>query len=543
MFLEEKSHTPTSRLWQNSSMPSDGATTRLSGRPYQLQAIDQTCQALSKHSKVVLVAATASGKSVIIALLVARFLARFPAGRVLVLCHQSEILSQNESKLHAAGVESVGVNCAALRRRDSDHQVILASRDTLGRDPLLCGAFDLVIVDEAHLVSPSKESRYQKIFTAVAPRFVVGLTGTPWRLDNGLIYGKRKFFEKATGNITIDVLVKGGFLSPYRFPQLESHIDTSQVKTKGADFDEASLSAVSSTEAVVARCLDTWESQGEGRRVSLFFCCSLAHAAMVTSMLEDRGVVTGYLDGKTKQADREALLDGAKRGAFRAVVNVGVLTTGVDIPIIDCVVMLRATQSAALFVQCIGRGLRRFEGKDDCLVLDMAGNFERFESLDSPFIPQTTGAKKDKDAMRQALGEYGMTLELDGGEVPGKECPECGNMVFIATRVCPQCKHVFINHSDKAHAGNIGGTARVDVFRVTWAYSQTKRGKTCVIVSYATKRRVYREWLNIGEENEWIRRQAQTKLAWVQKHAQSIRAVEVKGLESKYPKLTPLLEA
>ena len=461
---------------------------KMLARDYQIEAVEATRLALAKHKKVLIVAPTASGKSMMIAL-ISRF-AKEKGNRVLVLCHQSEILCQNEETLNKIAPEvKTGIFCASAGRKDTQGDVIFASRDSIAGNETKLGKFKLILIDEAHLVPKKKSTRYQKIFSAIECEYYVGLSATPFRLDSGNIWGEGQFFETISYNISLDFLTDRGYLCPTSFPRLKSLVDLSTVKISRVtkDYDEKDLARVTATEDVVAKSIETWESYASNRKVSLFFTCSIAHAAMVTSQLKARGYSVGYIDGSTKEKDRSELFDDAKAGKYRALVNVGVLTTGVDIPVIDCVVMLRATKSASLFVQCVGRGLRTAPDKKDLLIIDCAGNFDRFGSLSEPVLYSPKQINNHKTKPTGSLAP----------NAPTKICPSCRSKQHAGKKVCGFCGHVFINHSDRAFDGQLLSEGVFAVENYSVRYSETQAGEKCVVVRWDLKglNKVINEWV------------------------------------------------
>jgi DNA repair protein RadD len=504
-------------------------------RPFQQQAIDATALALTKVRRTIIESPTASGKSVIIAGIIARIFEKSPNSRVLVLCHQGEILVQNQLRMLSFGIKNTGIYCAQLGKKENNTQVVLASRDSLGRKPTVCGHFDFILVDEAHLVAEKEKTQYQKIFDALMPKYVIGLTGTPWRQDNGLIYGHGRFWESCAFKIEMQALFDEGFLCPYILPVQEQIIDTTGIKTTAGDFNNAQLSQASSAPEVVGRCLDAWQREASGRKVSLFFCCSRAHAAIVVDALNARRVgAVAYLDGETSQGQREQILKDAAQGRFKAIVNVGVLTTGVDIPAIDCVVFLRATKSISLFIQMAGRGLRIHHGKENVLFLDTAGNFDRFGSLEDPYAP---GGKKPKIKTQwtdQQLLEMGIDPDEMKAEPPQKSCPSCKTVLPAAATSCYACGNIFFNHSDNFRTGTAGA---YDVLRVTSRNAVTKKGDNAIVVTYTTQGQVFQEWLLPEKEgfHQWRARNRQKQLK------AGIKKILVKpGKSTAYPEITVL---
>ncbi len=338
-------------------------------RPYQIEAVNACALALRSDSRALIVASTGSGKSIVAASIAQRFLEKNAKARVLILCYVQEILQSNHEACLAFGIDS-GIYCAGAGQRSKANRVIHASRDSLGTKPHTCGHFDMIIIDEVHMVCQDEGSRYQKIIAALNPKYLVGLTASAYRLQGGYIYGKRKLFPKVAYEIGMDTLTKQGFLVPFVFPSVPKLVDTSGVKLKNGEFDTQIIEKVVCDSSIIAQSLKVWHDHAKDRHCSLFFCHSLDHAKRCEAQFKAMfpGLTTGYLDGTTHKGQRTDLIEEMKAGKVKAVFNVGVLTTGTNIPIIDCVVWLRPTMSAVLFVQGSGRGSRLFPKKADCIV-------------------------------------------------------------------------------------------------------------------------------------------------------------------------------
>lgn len=418
-------------------------------RDYQEEAITKTGQALRTHKRVVLTAATGAGKSLLIAHIVKRFCEKNQGSRVLILCHQAEILIQNKEKLESIGIQC-SVYCASLGRKEIYGNVILASRDSCASktSALLTQRFSLILVDECHLVGSQENSQYQKIFNAVKPVYIVGLTGSPYRMNGGVIYGKKKFWEMESYRVTVRELQERGFLCPHVFPKLPSIVNTQGLRSANGDFAIAALEQRSSTPDVVKKCVSEWWRIARSRVCSIFFCVSHAHAALVRDEISQYTAHVALVTGETTPQARERLMADARDGRVKAIVNVGVMTTGIDIPVIDCVVFLRATQSVSLMIQISGRGLRIAPDKKDCLFLDFTGNWQRFGGLDDPLIPAVgvSEKKSDSKAYLSLLAQLGIVEDTTPFEAPKKECPKCSERVANGKRVCV-CGHIFINHT------------------------------------------------------------------------------------------------
>lgn len=427
--------------------------TKIELRPYQQAAIESARKAIVEgRRRVLIIAPTGSGKSILAGKIAALAASK---SRVLVLCSQSHLIKQNLDKFCAFSDIDAGIYCAQLGRKDTTNRVIFASRDSLGRKPDVCGSFDGIILDEAHQLDVLEGTMYQKIVSAQENAWVVGMTGTPWRLSGGRIWGKGKFFEVVCYNISMTVLRQEGFLVPYRFPPVNTKIDTEGIKKTNGDFNIKQLECASSNEGIISGSVQEWLEYAPEMRCTMFFCVTRNHAQKVVLELskhlpEDQIV---YVDGDTK--DREHIFAKIRMGQIKAVVSIGTLTTGFDAPIVDCIVMLRATQSTSLFVQISGRGLRPYEGKKDLLILDFADNFKRFGTLENPMV-SSVGLQEKKLSEVESQGEK-------------KDCPACAAEISIFARECGFCGEIFkLNHSNKAHRlGEVILPVRMQVISVS----------------------------------------------------------------------------
>jgi len=475
---------------------------KIKPRDYQVEAVDSARLELANVSKTLIISPTASGKSIMVALMAS--LAASKGNRVLCLCMQGEILQQNETTLNRLAPEiTTGIYCAGQGRKDTDEQVIFASRDSLGVNPLACGAFSLVVIDEAHLVSANEKTTYKKILTALNPSYVVGYTGTPWRMNGGNIWGDSGYFDSVAYNIPMSLLVERGYLSTYRYPAItETIIDASDVKVSSTgDYNKKELDLVTCPDLIVNECIDAWERHKGNGRHSLFFCTSLAHAEKVHNLLLERGYAAGYLDGKTNKKTRKQLLEDAKAGRYECLVNVGTLTTGVDIPCIDTIVHLRPTKSVSLYIQMSGRGLRTYEGKDSLLILDFAGNVERFGAdLGRPVVNL---------GRNEMNGDRPDVLE-EAGE---KECPKCKSAADRSWFVCPLCGHKFVKIENTPYGQLVEG-GRNKVKGYAYYRSKTKKDEDCYVVAWDLGRaKPLKEWLlteRVGYFGDRMRKRLET---------------------------------
>ena len=238
-------------------MTSQLSLSKIVPRDYQDEAVSATALELSRVARTLIVAPTASGKSIMIAALVKRILNKNPDWRILVLCHQGHLLTQNEEKILDMVPDcDTGIYCAGVdSRKEYWSKVVLASRDSLGRKPDAAGMFNVVIIDEAHMVTTTageeKDDTYysriiknQGLFESC---LFIGLSGSPWRVGNGDIYGEDCFFESVAYDIKMKTLQERGYLCYPVFPKEQKKIidaDSLRVSSYG-DFTERDLNEIS----------------------------------------------------------------------------------------------------------------------------------------------------------------------------------------------------------------------------------------------------------------------------------------------------------
>jgi len=399
-------------------------------RPYQQRAIDQLYDwfRAGNTGNPCLVLPTGAGKSHIVAALCHDALTNWPETRVLMLTHVKELIEQNAAKLRAHWPGApMGIYSASVGRKELGEPITFAGIQSIRKRAAELGHVDLVIIDEAHLVSHKDEGGY-RTFIADLQRTnpalrVVGLTATPYRLGHGLITDGDALFDDLIEPVSIEELVQLGYLSRLRSKVTGARLDTTGVHTRGGEFVEAELQRAVNTKDQNERVVREVIGLAGDRRSWLFFCAGVEHAEAVCGVLRAKGVEAACVTGATPKGERERIIGAFRRGELKALSNANVLTTGFDHPGVDLIAMLRPTMSPGLYVQMAGRGLRIAEGKADCLVLDFAGVVERHGPITAVEPP---GRRKE-----------------GAGEAPVKVCDACAELVHPTVRVCPSCGFEF----------------------------------------------------------------------------------------------------
>ncbi|MCK6488470.1 MAG: DEAD/DEAH box helicase [Planctomycetes bacterium] len=464
-------------------------------RPYQEAAVAAVYQHLSERDdNPCVVIPTGGGKGVIVGRLCADVVQRWN-GRILVLTHVKELVDQNATQAGRFLTHLlVGVNSAGLRRRDLDHPVIVAGIQSVYQKACDLGRFDIVLIDEAHLIPPDGEGMYQTFLRdarALNPRLrVIGLTATPFRLKDGSICAPEHILNHVCYEVGVKELIRDGFLSPLVSKAGKAKADTNGLHVRGGEFIPDEVEHLMDDDGLVrAACAEIAE-QTRSRKACLIFAAGVQHAEHVSATLASAvGAEVACIFGHTPDGERDRMVAQFKKGDLRYLVNVGVLTTGFDAPQVDCVALLRPTMSPGLYYQMVGRGFRLAPGKDDCLVLDFGGNVLRHGPVDALAI-------KDPN-------------ERDGGAAPAKECPQCQAVIAAGFAACPQCGFVFPPPEREKHereasaAGVLSGqvtTADHQVRAVFYAIHQ-KRGappetpKTLRVEYEVGIGQVHKEWV------------------------------------------------
>jgi superfamily II DNA or RNA helicase/HKD family nuclease len=326
------------------------------------------------HARALAVLATGLGKTWLAAFDVDR-LARdsgtFP--RVLFLAHRAELLAQAaETFRRLRYPDPLQFGWFIGEEDQLDGEVVLASVQKLSRaehlERLGRGAFDYVIVDEVHHATAAS---YRRVIERLSPRFLLGLTATPDRADEGDVLGL--FDDNLAYRADLGIGIERELLSPFAYFGLKDTVDYANIPWRNHRFDSAVLEAAVETQARMERAWSAWLEHAGSR--TLVFCCSVRHADFVAAWLRERGVRAAavYAGGTTDRA--EALRDLAA-GELDALCAVDLLNEGVDLPDVDRVVMLRPTESPVVFLQQFGRGLRKASGKKRLTVIDSSATIE-----------------------------------------------------------------------------------------------------------------------------------------------------------------------
>jgi DNA repair protein RadD len=398
-------------------------------RPYQEAAKTAVYDHLrTRDDNPCVVIPTAGGKTPLIASICQDAVGQWD-GRVLILAHVKELLEQAAEKLSAVCPEvKFGVYSAGLKRRDTEHAVIIAGVQSVYRRACELDAFDLVIIDEAHMIPLEGDGMYRQFLAdakVINPNLrIIGCTATPFRMKTGTICTSEGFLNHICYEVGVKELIRDGYLCPLITKNGINKADTSQLHVRGGEYVAGEVEDLMDQEQLVVAACGELVGYTEERRAVLIFASGIQHGEHVVRELRERHhVECGFVTGETPTKERDSLLERFKAGGLKYLCNVNVLTTGFDAPNIDCVALVRPTLSPGLYYQMVGRGFRLHPSKQNCLVLDFGGNVLRHGPVDQITIrePRPTG----------------------NGPAPAKECPQCFSVIATGYTRCPDCGYEF----------------------------------------------------------------------------------------------------
>lgn len=387
--------------------------------PFQERLLEQVELARQQgHHRNLLVAATGTGKTVMSAVDYARLRAKLPRARLLFVAHREEILEQSRHTFaHALRDASFGELWVGGERPTHFEHVFasIQSLNASGLQSLDADHFDIVIVDEFHHAAAAS---YKRLLEHVRPRELLGLTATPERSDGVSIL--HWFDDRIAAELRLWDAIDQHRLTPFAYYGIADELDLREVPwTHGVGYDvEGVTNLITATDIWARRVLKEFvEHVGAPSEVrALGFCVSIAHARYMARVFREHGVAAVAVWADTSHEERAHSLRELAAGRINVVFSVDLFNEGVDVPSVDALLMLRPTDSPLLFLQQLGRGLRKSEGKTVCTVLDFVGQHRKEFRYDRRFQALLGGSRAS--VVQQVQREFpflpaGCHMELD----------------------------------------------------------------------------------------------------------------------------------
>lgn len=389
-------------------------------RPRQIQAIaDLRAAYASGYRSPILRAATGFGKTFTTAEIIRNSVSR--GKRVWFTAHLRELLLDTSKRLTGSGIHHSFI-CAGYPMGLKQPVQVVSAETLVRRLPKIPGSLwpDLLIVDEAHVGM----DRTRALQTALGNPLSLLLTATPSRLDGR---GLGEIADTIIETCGTQDLIDEGLLVPIRY-FAPSHVDLAGVKTRAGEYAQDELAAAMDKPSITGSAVAHYRKLAH-RRPAVAFCVSLEHAEHTAMEFRAAGYRSIVVSGNSTEADRRNALNALRDGNVDVVCNCQLWIAGVDCPAISCIILLAPTQSLTRYLQSVGRGLRTWPGKRDCIILDHAN------------CAATHGLPTD-DREWSLDGARRRKSKRDPDDIPIKTCPSCFRVLRSSVSIC-ECGHVF----------------------------------------------------------------------------------------------------
>jgi DNA repair protein RadD len=395
-------------------------------RQYQTNVIAEFESARSSGKKrIILVAPTGSGKTVIAAAIIKRAVDAYKD--VLVLAHRREIITQTSRKLHDQGITHGIIQAGFDHLSRPMARVQVASIQTLHSravrsDRMKLPPADLLWIDEGH---HCPAATYKKIIAAYPDAVLLGSTATPCRGDGRGLGG---IFEVIIETPQVAALIEQGHLVKTRVyaPAIP---DLKGVRVQAGDYNEQQLAERMDRPKLIGDIVTHWHKYGE-RRKTVAFAVNVAHSIHLRDEFISSGVRAEHIDASTPKPERDAALARLASGEIELISNCMVLTEGWDMPEVACCILARPTRKMGLYRQMLGRVLRPAEGKADAIILDHSGAVYRHG-----FAEDRVEWMLDPDRRAESPTHTARSESYSSRLI---ECTQCG-AIRVAGEPCPHC--------------------------------------------------------------------------------------------------------
>jgi superfamily II DNA or RNA helicase len=340
-------------------------------------------------------------------------------GRAIILAHRKELIDQPARRIEEFFLGQLPIPGIVMGgRNDAGAEVICATVQTLSRERRLRevlrhGPVTHLIIDEAHHAAASGYVEVIEHLRSVNPHLrILGVTATPNRSDAAAL----TVFDKQVYKKTIkDAIHNYKVLVPFVAMGIKLPVDISRVKIQQGDYSAGELGSVMDVANANDIIVETWKKHASDR-LTMAFTATVAHAKHLAEAFQDHGVRAEWASADTAKEDRDAMLKRFERGETRVIVNCALFTEGLDVPNISCVLMARPTQSNTVYTQAVGRGLRTFPGKENCLILDFVPTSNKSLLTGNALLE---GKPLEQRKAEDAAMKQGTILEVIGMDIQG----------------------------------------------------------------------------------------------------------------------------
>ena len=378
-------------------------------RDYQQTAITDIRQAFTQHRRVLYQLPTGAGKTIIFCEIARQAVSK--GKRVLVIVHRQELLRQTIAKVSAACIPWGAIAPGYSMQLDWPLQIAMVQ--TAARRDI--GSYDLIICDEAH---HAVAGSWHAIIETQPKAYILGVSATPCRLDGK---GLSEAFDVLLEGVTMRELIEAGYLCAPKV-YAASVADVSGVRKLGGDYNRGELDAAMDKPKITGDAVAEYRKLADGKP-AIVFCVSVQHAERVADMFRAEGYRAEAVDGSLPDDERKRRINGLADGSVQVLTSCDIVSEGTDIPAVECAILLRPTQSEALYLQQVGRALRPVPGKQWAVILDHAGNVFRHGMPTA--AREWTLDGRPKQAKQQAVEAVRQCKQCYAVH-QAAFCPECG---------------------------------------------------------------------------------------------------------------------
>ena len=369
--------------------------------PFQREAKEAVLRHWESGHKAALVSLpTGSGKTIVFSDILRSSLSGDNGGKGLVLVHRDELLRQATEKLNFVW-PSVKLSTVDAANSNFTGQITVASVMAIVRRLERIPRIQKVVTDEAHHAPASSWLKIYKRIEELFPRWQhLGVTATPIRTNGAS--DLEAIFCKPVYVKSIFELIVEGYLSPLKGLEVRTKISVEDVGVQRGDFIAEELSRVINTKERNRLVVENYLELAQERK-ALVFAADLNHAKSLAEMFKTQGVSAAWVAGNTPLGLRRYLLEKLRKGELKVIVNCMVFTEGFDEPSLDAILVARPTRSLVLYCQMIGRGLRPYPGKKNCLFIDFVDNSSKHRLISMQDLLMFYQTKKTEKNIAELL--------------------------------------------------------------------------------------------------------------------------------------------
>jgi superfamily II DNA or RNA helicase len=468
--------------------------------PYQQQAVNNVISSFSTNKSVMLQMPTGTGKTHVFCEIIKKV-----NKRTLVLVHTRELVEQIQQRLLAFGIKAGTIMAGTIQQ---PHLMVqIASIQTLTKRDIAYWPtkVSLIVIDEAHHATAHS---YQSILQNYSQTDVkiLGVTATPYRMNNS---GFKGTFETLIESLPMNHFIEQGYLAGFRHlatasPEL-SRIKIDKITN---DYDLTELGYLMSQETIMSDLIESYIKHGNNQQC-IVFAVNRYHSKAIVERYKEVGISAAYIDSKTPKEERKKIIADFKAGKIRVLSNVQIFTEGFDCPDISVVQLARPTHSLVLYMQMVGRGLRKKQDSSQALILDNAGLWKKHGLVTKQRKWKLEGLENSAKtiSVKNGTGEVEEKEPANVIEVEGLEMQEVAACCSIKTIVIPETPSIeitahFIKENKEFASYSIKEQQRITLAPFSNILNKSKKTKKPeeIIIS-AKSLEIPKTW---GEKIVWV---------------------------------------